>query len=428
MLKNKIFTFCIEIENIYRSVTGTGNIKTLNILKKYNPNLKIIKFASGKKIFDWKVPKVWSIKDAWIKEIQSGKKIISFKKNMLSVVGFSKPVHIKKIKLNNFSKRIHTLKKQPNVTPYVTSYYKKDYWGFCAPEKIKKKLKNTFYEVKIDSKFSSGSLSIGEILIKGRIDKEILISTYICHPKMASNEISGPAIAIFLSKWIQKLKKRKFSYRIVFSSETVGTIAYINKNLGNLKEKVIGGYVLTCLGDDKYYSYLKSKNGNSISDKIAIDVLKKMKGRKKIFNWINRGSDERQYNSPNVELNIGSLMRSKYGTFKEYHTDSDKLGTFVNKKNLFQSFNFVKAIIYKFEKEIIPITPIFCEPFLLKKNLYSSISKKDNNSRKQKIIRDILSYSNGNYTLKEISNLLRIDYKKIFAIAKILKRKKLIFY
>ena len=346
---------------------------------------------------------------------------------MLCVLGYSQPVNYKNINLKKFINKIYTLKKQPNVTPYVTSYYKKD-WGFCMPERKKRKLNKTLYDIKIDSKFSNGNLKVGEIYLKGKSKKEILISSYICHPLMGSNEISGPTIALFISKWLDKIKSRKFSYRIIFSSETIGTIAYIHKRFKLLKNNVIGGYVLTCLGDDKCFSYLKTKSGNSISDKIALKVLKGIKSKTKIYSWLNRGSDERQYNSPNVELNIGSLMRSKYGEYKEYHTDQDKLGRLVTKKSLFKSFQYVKKVINQFENEIIPITSFHCEPFLTKKKLYSTISKKDKKHKHQKATVDFISYCNGDYTIEEIAKKINLNFNEALKLGSMLKKKNLITF
>ena len=348
MKEKKLFNFFKQIENIYRSITGPGNLKTLKIIRQYNNSLKILKFKSGKKVYDWKIPKVWTIKNAFVRENKSKKIILSFKKNMLSVVGFSHHVNLRKISKNNLLKNIFTLKNQPQATPYVTSYYKKN-WGFCMSENEKKKLKNIFYDIKIESKFAKGNLHVGEIYLKGKTKKEILISTYICHPKMANNEISGPAIALFISIWLKKMKNRKFSYRFIFSSETIGTIAYIHKRY-NLLKKVIGGYVLTCLGDNKCFSYLKTKNSNSISDKIAFKIFKDIKS-KKIYEWIDRGSDERQYNSQNIELNIGSIMRTKYGNYKEYHTDQDKFGKLVTDKNLNDSLKLLKKLLLNLKKK-----------------------------------------------------------------------------
>ena len=338
-------------------------------------------------------------------------------------MGYSQPIN-KIISTIELKKKIHSLKRQPNVIPYATSYYKKD-WAFCMAENKKKTLKEKFYKVFINSKFKNGSLPVGEIFIPGRLKKEILLTSYICHPQMASNELSSPSILILLSKWIEKIKNRKYSYRILFSSETIGTIAYIHKRIDLLKKNVIGGYVLTCLGDNKRYSYLKSKTENSLSDMMAIKEIKKKK-KYKIYNWMQRGSDERQFNSPGVELNLGSLMRSKYETFKEYHTSEDELGKFVTKKSLNQSFNMIKDVILNFEKSIVPNSKVICEPQLSKRNLYSHINIKGLNRKEAQTILDFLSYADGKILLEEIAKKIHINYKKALKLSIFLIKKDLI--
>ena len=217
-----------------RSITGKGVNQTLKILKNYNNKLKIIKFKSGKKVFDWTIPNEWVVNEAWIKD-DNGKKIINFDENNLHLLGYSSSIK-KKLFLKQFMNRLHFHKKQPNAIPYVTSYYKKN-WGFCLTyNQLSKMNKKKKYEIYINSKFKKGSLSCAEIYLPGKSKKEILFSTYICHPSMANNELSGPMISIFLSKWLKNKKNRKWSYRFIFVPETIGSIAYLSRNFKKLKK------------------------------------------------------------------------------------------------------------------------------------------------------------------------------------------------
>ena len=237
-----------------------------------------------------------------------------------------------------------------------------------------KKLKNDEYKVYINSSLKNGKLKIGELYVKGHTKKEILISTYICHPSMANNEISGIVVTTKLAQWLKK-KKRKFSYRFLFLPETIGSIAYLSKNFKKLQKNVVAGYVLTCIGDNRNYSMLESKQKNSLSDIVAKHILKQKK-KVKIYDWSMRGSDERQYCSPGIDLPIASLMRSKYGEYKEYHTSLDQIGKVVTKKGLEGGYRFVKQVINCLEKQIFPKSKTFCEPFLTKKKIYPTLSKK----------------------------------------------------
>ena len=222
---NKYFRLGKKLFPICRSITGNGVRKTLTIIRDYLPKLKIIEVKSGTKAFDWKIPPEWNIKEAYVKD-KYGRKIINFKKNNLHLVGYSIPVK-KVITKKEFFSHLHTLKLQPNAIPYITSYYKK-YWGFCVKHKDKdvfdKKYKNDkdVFEININSSLNKkGSLSYGELVIPGESKKEILISTNICHPSMANNELSGPLVAIALAKYFSSLKKNKKTLRFVFLPETI---------------------------------------------------------------------------------------------------------------------------------------------------------------------------------------------------------------
>ena len=409
-----------------RSIAGPANLLTLLELKKVNQKLNIKYFKSKKKVFDWEVPNEWIVKDAWIKKI-NGEKVLDFKKNNLHIVNYSIPKKETLIRLKDLKKRIFSIKEMPLAIPYITSYYKRN-WGFCMAYSKLKNLTDEKYIIKIDSKIFPGKMNYGEILIKGKSKKEILLTTYICHPSMANNELSGPSLLIHLSKWIQN-KKRKYSYRILFLSETIGSIAYIHKNIKDLKRKVLAGYVITCVGDDRTVSYVPSRNGNSIADKSALNILKKLKYKFKKFSWLERGSDERQFCWPNVDLPVCSVTRSKYHTFPEYHTSLDTLDGVVTKKGLNTSINIYKKILLDIEKKIFPITTSVCEPMLSKYNLYPKLGfykKNDKDKNKSKLILNILSFCDGSNSVEEISQKCRIGLFLCQKIINLISKKKLI--
>ena len=425
MIGKKIHSLALELWPITRSIAGPGNLKTLKILKKINPHLQIKGYPSRKRVFDWKIPDEWIIKDAYIQN-KKNRKIINFKENNLHVVNFSKPVH-QNISLNNLKKKIFTIKNNPKAIPYVTSYYNKT-WGFCMNYEQYKSLKDKTYFVKIDSQFKRGKLNYGEIFIKGKSKKEILISTYICHPSMANNELSGPCLSIYLSNWLRS-KKLRYSYRFLFLSETIGAISYIYHNLVKLKKNVIAGLVVTCVGDEKNYSFLPSKNQNSILDKIIKEELNRNKISYKTYSWLKRGSDERQFNWPNTDLEISSLMRSKYHEYKEYHTSLDDLKKIVTPKGFNESFNIYKKIILNLEKKIFPKSNNYCEPMLSKLNLYPKLgffnkAKKEKNF--SKLILSILSYSDGKNSIEEIAYKCQITKNYCSNLIYYLNKKKLI--
>ena len=421
-----IYKLAKKLWPINRSLTGSGNRQTLKILKKILPLLRIRSVKSGTRAFDWKIPPEWNVKEAFIKDIKN-KKVIDFKRNNLHLVGYSKRVK-QKLSFSELKQKLYYIKKFPNFIPYVTSYYKKKDWGFCVSyNQFKILKKEKFYKVNIDTSFDTkGSLNYGEIYLPGKSKKEIFFSTYICHPSMANNELSGPSVAIYLAKWISTFKNN-YSYRFVFLPETIGSIYYISKYKDYLKNNILAGFNLTCIGDERKYSFLPSKYGNTLSDKISLKILKKKIKKFKIYSWLERGSDERQYCSPGVDLPIVSLMRSKYHTYKEYHTSGDNLNSFVSPKGLGESFALYKNIVKEIEKNLYPKTKITCEPNLGKRNLYPTLSQ--NMKKDKKFSKDLLSfisYSDGSNSLIEISKKINVSLIVAKKIYKILNKNKII--
>jgi aminopeptidase-like protein len=418
-----------ELYPLCRSLTGEGTLKTLKIIKKNFTSLKIKNIKCGSKVFDWTVPKQWEIKSATVKD-KLGNTIIDFANNNLHLVGYSIRFK-KKINFEQLLKHIHTLPKQSNAIPYITSYYK-DYWGFCITDNQKKEMLKNYnlndsFFVNIDSHFKKkGKLNYGELIIKGKSKQEILISTYICHPSLANNELSGPIVSMSLIEHFKKKKNLK-TLRFIFIPETIGSIIYISRNLKYLKENICGGYVLTCIGDDRQHSCMLSKYENSPSDKSLLESYKFNKIRFKKYSFLKRGSDERQFNSPGIDLPMTSIFRTKYGEYPEYHTSLDNFDSVVNKEGLKGGFKISKDAIGILQEKILPKNIILCEPQLSKRGLYPTMSKKDNKDKNaSKKIMDFLQYSDGRNDLWDISRLIKLNYKKTEKIYKLLKKSNII--
>ena len=415
-----------ELYQICRSITGPGIRKSLNLIKKKIPQLRIKSIKSGTNVFDWKIPKEWIIKKAYVID-EDNNILINFNDNNLHLVGYSVPVN-QVVSLKSLLKKIHTLKEKPNAIPYITSYYK-NYWGFCVTQNFKNQLlkrykPNSKFKVIIDSKFKhSGRLNYGEIYIRGKSKKEILISTYLCHPSMANNELSGPVAAMVLAKKYLNKKNSK-SIRILFIPETIGSIAYLAKNIKNLRKNFIGGYNLTCIGDERSHSCIFSKYKNSLSDKYLRASYKNFKINFIEYSFLERGSDERQYNSPGIDLPVATICRSKFGKYPEYHTSLDNFDI-VTPKGLSDGIKIAEYSINKFLKNIILKSKIYCEPNLGKRGLYPTLSTLKNNRPNKKLL-NFLQYSDGTNDLDDISKFIKLDKKNTFKIFKFLYNKSLI--
>ncbi|MEO6589331.1 MAG: DUF4910 domain-containing protein [Pyrinomonadaceae bacterium] len=424
MTKNtgsEMHELCRRLFPICRSITGEGLRRTLDIISEYLPGLEIFNVPSGEKCFDWEVPDEWNIRDAYI-IAPNGEKIIDFQKSNLHVVGYSVPVN-KKINLEELQNHLYSLPEQPDAIPYITSYYR-ERWGFCLTDNQRKNLAPGEYTVVIDSDLKPGNLTYGELILKGESEKEIFLSTYVCHPSMGNNELSGPAVTTFITQWLSRLENRKFTYRIVFIPETIGSVVYLSRNLEKLKKNVFAGFVLTCIGDERNYSYLSSRTENTPSDKIALHVLKNMQPGFIRYSFLERGSDERQYCSPNVNLPMASLMRTKYGEYPEYHTSRDDL-TLITPDGLMGGFDVVQKCLECLERNEKLRTTVCGEPQLGKRGLYPTLGTKENKKKTENLM-NLLAYADGTLTLLEIAEKINVPMWDLFENVELLKKEKLL--
>ena len=399
----EIYKLACELFPICRSITGQGVRKTLRIIQRELPGLQIHEVPSGTQCFDWTVPKEWNILDAYIIDPE-GKKIVDFQENNLHVVGYSFPVD-KIMPLSELKAHLYSLPDQPDAIPYVTSYYK-ERWGFCMANRQKETLKDGDYRVYIDSRLEHGSLTYGELVIPGNTIKEVFLSTNICHPSLANNGISGPVVTTYLGKWLQSLPFRKYTYRIIYVPETIGAIVYLSRNLEHLKKNVIAGFIITCVGDERTYSYLPSRSGSTLADRVALHVSKHIYSDFARYSYLNRGSDERQYCSPGVDLPVAVVTRSKYHEYPEYHNSKDDL-TMISPKGLYGGYNALKQCLICIEHNETFRVSMACEPNLGKRNLYPTLSK-GGEDKSLRIIFGLMGYCDGTKDLLEIAETIGV--------------------
>ncbi len=403
----EMFELMQRLYPICRSITGNGVRETLRIIKEHIP-IEIREVPSGTGVFDWTVPKEWNIKDAYIKDSKV-EIIVDFRKFNLHVLNYSVAVH-QKMPLAQLKKHLFTLPDYPEWIPYLSSYYEEN-WGFCMSQRQYDKLEDQTYEVVIDSTLQAGHLTFAELFIKGEREEEVLFSCYICHPSLCNDNLSGIVLLTFLIKRLLK-NDLKYSYRFLFIPETIGAITWLSLNEDKVS-KIKHGLVVTCVGDPGKSTYKKSRDGNAVIDKVVQKVLIDSQDEYKILDFFPSGSDERQFCSPGFNLPVGSLMRTPYNCFPEYHTSADNL-SFVSPEYLADSFEKYMKVILILENNVsyLNLNPK-CEPQLGKKGLCSMTGGRKRSDPSRLALLWVLNMSDGKNSLLDISYRSGLSFEQI---------------
>lgn len=412
MIGEEMHTLARRLWPIDRSLTGDGVRRTLAILREHCPDLVIHEVPTGTPAFDWTVPKEWRVRAAWI-DAPDGRRFCDFAQNNLHLVGYSAPFS-GRLSLEALQPHLYSLPDQPDAIPYVTSYYK-ERWGFCLSETERRALTPGDYHVHIDSELFEGALTYGELVLPGRSAREVFLSTYVCHPSMANNELSGPVVTTFLARWLAALPERRYTYRIVFIPETIGSIVYLSRHLAHLKAHVVAGFNVSCVGDERCHSYLPSRRGDTPSDRIATHVLTHLAPDFVRYSWNDRGSDERQYCAPHVDLPIASMMRSKYGAYPEYHTSLDDLERVVTPRGLAGGYEALRRALEALERDVYPSVTVFCEPQMGKRGLYPTLSTKES-GHAVRLMMNLIAHADGTASLVEIADRCGVPVWDLYAL------------
>lgn len=408
-LGSKMHQFARDLWDLPRSITGDGVRDTLRLIQERLPELSLNEVPSGTEVGDWVVPPEWNLRRARLLD-DNGTVICDTRDSNLHIVGYSIPFH-GEVDLDELQAHLFSIPEQPDAIPYVTSYYERR-WGFCLPHRIRETLRPGKYLVDIDTTLGDGSLTYAEYILPGAVEREIFISTYVCHPAMANNEISGPVVATELADYLSRLSQRRYTYRFVFAPETIGAITYIHQHGTQWCSNVSAAFNLTCLGDDRSYSLLPTKRGNQHVDRVARHVLNHLAPSFREYPWSSRGSDERQYAAPLVDLPMISIMRSKYWEYPEYHTSLDDLQNVVTPAGLHGGFEALRRAIEILENDVRPRTLVIGEPMLGKRGLYSSLGA-GRTSIGTHVLLDVWSYCDGSVSSLEIAEKLQIPFSLV---------------
>jgi aminopeptidase-like protein len=396
-LMRRLFPLC-------RSLTGDGVRATFDVLEDHIPVTRR-EIPSGTKIFDWIVPDEWNIRDAYIAD-PDGVRVVDFRRSSLHVVSYSEPVRTT-LPLEQLRARLHTLPEQPDVVPYRTSYYERT-WGFCLPHRQLLDLPPGDYEVVIDSTLEPGHLSYAELEIEGEADGEVLVSTYVCHPSLANDNLSGIAVATMLAR--QLLGRRLLhTYRFLFAPGTIGPLAWLHENRDRL-DRIEHGLALSCIGDGGDFTYKRSRRSTAEVDQAMEIVLRDSGASHRVLPWEPWGGDERQFCSPGFDLPVGCLMRTPHGEFAGYHTSADGMER-ISPESLAEAVDTSLELVDVLEtnRRYMNLSP-YGEPQLGRRGLYRSAGGAVATPDDERALLWVLNQSDGRASLVDIARQSGLRY------------------
>lgn len=408
-LARRLFPLC-------RSLTGGGVRATFDLLEEHVP-IRRTEIPSGTEVFDWTVPDEWNIHDAYI-AAPDGTRVVDFRRSPLHVVSYSEPVRTR-LPLDALRERLHTLPDRPDLIPYRTSYYDRT-WGFCLSHRRLLELEPGDYEVVIDSTLEPGHLTYAEHLVEGAGEEEVLISTYVCHPALANDNLSGIVVAAMLAKQLTG-RRLENSYRFLFAPGTIGPLAWLHQNRDGL-DRVTHGLTLSCIGDTGNLTYKRSRRGDAEVDLAAETVLRDLVAAHRVLDWEPWGGDERQFCSPGFDLPVGSLMRTPHGEFDGYHTSADGLDRILP-ESLSEAVSACLAIIEVLEtnRRCTNLSP-HGEPQLGRRGLYRSAGGAVATPDDERALLWVLNQSDGHTSLLEIASRSGLSFAVIARAAERLER------
>lgn len=399
-LMRRLFPLC-------RSLTGGGVRQTLEILSEHVPITRT-EVPTGTQVFDWIVPDEWNISDAYV-AAPDGTRVIDFRESSLHVVSYSEPVQAT-MSLEQLRERLFTLPERPDVIPYRTSYYTRT-WGFCLPHRRLAELAPGDYEVVIDSTLGPGHLTYGEVVLDGTGDEDVLISTYVCHPSLANDNLSGIVVAAMVAKELSE-RELRHTYRFVFAPGTLGPLTWLHENRGTL-DRISHGLAISCIGDAGGLTYKRSRRAEADVDRAVTTVLRDSGKPHRVLDWDPWGGDERQFCSPGFNLPVGTLMRTPHGEFDGYHTSADSLDR-ISPAALQEAVETCLAVIDVLEtnRTLVTLSP-YGEPQLGRRGLFRSAGGAVSSPEDEKALLWVLNLCDGTATLLDIADRSGIAYPLI---------------
>ncbi|CAL9671456.1 Putative polysaccharide biosynthesis protein with aminopeptidase-like domain protein [Streptomyces sp. enrichment culture] len=402
------------VERMYplcRSITGDGVRATLRIVDEYIP-LHVHEVPTGTRVLDWTVPQEWNIRDAYVADA-AGRRVVDFAASSLHVLGYSVPVSAT-MPLAELRPHLHTLPEHPSWVPYRTSYYEPQ-WGFCLAQETLDALPEGEYQVRIDSTLADGHLTYAEHVVPGQVPDEVLVSCHTCHPSLANDNLAGIAVAVFLARELAK-RQPYYTYRFVFAPGTIGAITWLARNRERV-ERVRHGLVLACAGDPGGLTYKQSRRGDAEIDRVLRHVLSASQRPHRITEFTPYGYDERQYCSPGFDLGVGSLTRTPYAGYPEYHTSADDLD-FVSPAAMADTLAVCREAFDVLDRNrcYVNLSP-YGEPQLGRRGLYDSLGGRSDAKQAQMAMLWVLSLADGEHGLLDVAERSGLSFDTVAAAA-----------
>jgi aminopeptidase-like protein len=421
-LERELLDLVRALYPLCRSITGDGVRETLRLVGE-KLSLERHEVPSGTQVLDWTVPDEWNVRDAWIKN-RAGERVVDFRRCNLHLVSYSEPVSPRWISRAELLEHLHSLPERPDWIPYRTSYYNRS-WGFCVSQKQLESLSDPEYEVCIDSTLEPGHLSYGEYFLAGERPDEILISTHVCHPSLADDNLSGIAVSSCVARALSARARRRYSYRFLFIPGTIGSLTWLARNRERVA-RIRGGLTLVCLGDERGFTYKRTFSGRAEIDRAAQLVLARSGRPFDAIDFFPYGYDERQFNSPGFRLPVGSLMRGRHGRFDEYHTSGDDLD-FVRGPQLVEACETVLAIadVLESNTRYRSLAP-YGEPQLGRRGIYRALGGESDPEALQLAMLWVLSLADGEHTLVDAAERSGLGFAVVRSAATLLERHDLI--
>ncbi|MET9497921.1 DUF4910 domain-containing protein [Streptomyces sp. NPDC006552] len=402
------------VERLYplcRSITGDGVRATLDIVGEYLP-LQVHEVPTGTQVLDWTVPQEWNIRDAYVANA-AGERVVDFAASSLHVLGYSVPVSAR-MPLSELREHLYTLPDHPSWVPYRTSYYQPR-WGFCLAQETLDALEEGEYEVCVDSTLADGHLTYAEHVVPGQVCDEVIVSCHTCHPSLANDNLAGIAVATYLARELAG-RTPYYTYRFIFAPGTIGAITWLARNAERV-DRVKHGLVLACAGDRGDLTYKQSRRGDAEIDRVLRHVLATSGRPHRVTEFTPYGYDERQYCSPGFDLGVGSLTRTPYAGYPEYHTSADD-PSFVAPEAMADTLAVCREAFALLDRNrrYVNLSP-YGEPQLGRRGLYDALGGRSDTQQAQLAMLWVLSLSDGERSLLDVAERSGLAFDTVAAAA-----------